>query len=103
MEMFYAFGNDLIIMDSESGKPNPVRNSHGLNPVMSWWRFWINPKVANTFSSLPAYSAYTELGSHSPTGDKVVEVSSKCINLNKSAYVLGFGGYARTREFASLS
>ena len=34
-------------------KINPVRNSHGLNPVMSWWKFWINPKMANTFSLTP--------------------------------------------------
>ena len=48
--------------------------------------------------SLPICSAHTDWGSHSLIGDKLVDVSSRYINLKIRAHMLDLGDYARTKR-----
>ena len=71
---------------------------------MVWILWWVGGGSVLTqrwptlSPSLPICSAHTDSGSHSLTGDKLVDVSSRYINLKIRAHVLDFGDYARTKR-----
>ena len=71
---------------------------------MVWILWWVGGSSELTqrwptlSPSLPICSAHRDSGSHSLTGDKLVDVSLRYINLKIRVHVLNFGDYARTKR-----